>query len=95
MLSCNLLDNEEVQNLTREELMAQLQINSEIMEAEKEGAFVRKLKEARLESEELSSKASKREISLVGQSQAPYLSNLNEDPMLSGVLIYTIHKNKV
>uniref|UniRef100_A0A5K3EQP8 Kinesin motor domain-containing protein n=1 Tax=Mesocestoides corti TaxID=53468 RepID=A0A5K3EQP8_MESCO len=78
----------------RTEIMAQLENNTELLEIQDQKAFLKKLEEARKEASNMKLPST---ISRSPKSSpnCPYLSNLNEDPQLSGVIIYSLDADKV
>uniref|UniRef100_A0A5K3ENU8 Kinesin motor domain-containing protein n=1 Tax=Mesocestoides corti TaxID=53468 RepID=A0A5K3ENU8_MESCO len=78
----------------RTEIMAQLENNTELLEIQDQKAFLKKLEEARKEASNMKLPST---ISRSPKSSpnCPYLSNLNEDPQLSGVIIYSLDADKI
>uniref|UniRef100_A0A0X3NW88 Kinesin-like protein KIF28P n=1 Tax=Schistocephalus solidus TaxID=70667 RepID=A0A0X3NW88_SCHSO len=86
-----------MQEEMRREIQAQLQANSERLETQNQKAFLEKLAEARREAAILkevlgNAKSEKDSRSCI---DCPYISNLNEDPQLSGVINHLIEADEV
>ncbi|VDL99910.1 unnamed protein product [Schistocephalus solidus] len=85
-----------MQEEMRREIQAQLQANSERLETQNQKAFLEKLAEARREAAILkevlgNAKSEKDSRSCI---DCPYISNLNEDPQLSGVINHLIEADE-
>ncbi|TPP58498.1 Kinesin protein [Fasciola gigantica] len=78
----------------REELMAQMKANAAQIELQNQAHFNEELAKARQEvAEQLARKQAREEKSSNELPNKPYLSNLNEDPQLSGVIKHVfVHK---
>nr|VZI47555.1 unnamed protein product [Spirometra erinaceieuropaei] len=86
-----------MQEELRHEIQAQLQANSERLEAQNQKAFLEKLEEARREAAMLKEVAgnAKSEKDSKSGIDCPYISNLNEDPQLSGVINHLLEADEV
>ncbi|CAH8572507.1 unnamed protein product [Schistosoma turkestanicum] len=85
---------EDLKNRMRKEIMEQMEINLAAMEAQNQAAFEEKLRQARLEITQQTIELPKKSgDSHASKKSKPYLSNLNEDPQLSGIIIHVLsHK---
>ncbi|CAH8870415.1 unnamed protein product [Trichobilharzia szidati] len=91
------LTQKEIENLKekmRKEMTEQMEANLAAIEAQNQAAFEEKLRQAQLEILQQTSAAEKKSgDSRQALKNKPYLSNLNEDPQLSGVIIHILsHK---
>ncbi|CAH8641333.1 unnamed protein product [Heterobilharzia americana] len=91
------LTPQQIENLKqqmRREMMEQMEANLAAIEAQNQTVFEEKLQQARKEIVQQSMIAEKKAgDSRNALKQKPYLSNLNEDPQLSGVIIHILsHK---
>ncbi|CAI2734004.1 unnamed protein product [Schistosoma spindalis] len=85
---------EDLKNQMRREMMEQMEINLATIEAQNQAAFDEKLRQARLEITQQTAELLKKSgDSRISTKSKPYLSNLNEDPQLSGIIIHVLsHK---
>ncbi|RTG81364.1 uncharacterized protein DC041_0011180 [Schistosoma bovis] len=85
---------EDLKNQMRKEMMEQMETNLATIEAQNQAAFDEKLRQARLEITQQTVELPKKSGDSRNSSKSkPYLSNLNEDPQLSGIIIHVLsHK---
>ncbi|VDM31231.1 unnamed protein product [Hydatigera taeniaeformis] len=83
-----------LQEEVRVEIMAQLENNREQLENQDRSVFRKKLEEARKEVTVVKVPVEGRQ-NPKAPSQCPFLSNLNEDPQLSGVIIHYLDADKI
>ncbi|TNN19372.1 Kinesin-like protein, partial [Schistosoma japonicum] len=85
---------EKLKDSMRREMMEQMEINLTEMEAQNQAKFEEKLRQARQEITQQTIPITKQlGDSRVAVKSKPYLSNLNEDPQLSGVIVHVLfHK---
>ncbi|CAH8618590.1 unnamed protein product [Schistosoma intercalatum] len=85
---------EDLKNQMRKEMMEQMETNMATIEAQNQAAFDEKLRQARLEITQQTVELPKKSGDSRDSSKSkPYLSNLNEDPQLSGIIIHVLsHK---
>ncbi|VDN19661.1 unnamed protein product [Dibothriocephalus latus] len=85
-----------MQEEMRREIQAQLQANSEQLETQNQNAFLKKLEEARREAVILKEALGnvKSEKDSKSRIYCPYISNLNEDPQLSGVINHLLEADE-
>ncbi|VDO69962.1 unnamed protein product [Schistosoma mattheei] len=85
---------EDLKNQMRKEMMEQMETNLATIEAQNQAAFDEKLRQARLEITQQTVELPKKSgDSRISSKSKPYLSNLNEDPQLSGIIIHVLsHK---
>ncbi|PAA68256.1 hypothetical protein BOX15_Mlig015918g1 [Macrostomum lignano] len=81
-------DVESLRKEIEEQIRAQLSSNKEMMQHSDAGAWEAKLKAARAD-------LSTHHTASDRKSQIPHLLNLNEDPMLSGVIVHYLEKDEV
>ncbi|KAM7539407.1 hypothetical protein Aperf_G00000055836 [Anoplocephala perfoliata] len=78
----------------RMEIMAQLENNRERLENQNKDVFKKKLEEARKEATNIQMSIAVRPSAKI-RPKCPFLTNLNEDPQLSGVIIHYLNAEKV
>ncbi|CAL8085086.1 unnamed protein product [Calicophoron daubneyi] len=88
-------EREELKQQVREEMMEKMRANIAELEAQNQQKFQEKLEQARREAAQMALEAQAKDETSVGPTKVkPYLSNLNEDPQLSGVIQHLlVHKN--
>ncbi|VDK36018.1 unnamed protein product [Taenia asiatica] len=83
-----------IQEEIRMEIMAQLENNRERLENQDRNVFKKKLEEARKEVTVVKMPFEARQ-NMKTRAHSPFLSNLNEDPLLSGVIIHYLDADKI
>ncbi|CUT99198.1 Kinesin motor region [Echinococcus multilocularis] len=83
-----------IQEEVRMEIMAQLENNQQRLENQDRNVFKKKLEEARKEVTVIKMPVETRQ-NIKARPQCPFLSNLNEDPQLSGVIIHYLDADKI
>ncbi|EUB62332.1 Kinesin-like protein unc-104 [Echinococcus granulosus] len=83
-----------IQEEVRMEIMAQLENNQQRLENQDRNVFKKKLEEARKEVTVIKMPVEARQ-NIKARPQWPFLSNLNEDPQLSGVIIHYLDADKI
>ncbi|VUZ43253.1 unnamed protein product [Hymenolepis diminuta] len=83
-----------MQDEIRTEIMAQLENNRERLENQDKDAFKKKLEEARKEATTAETLIAARPSARV-HPECPFITNLNEDPQLSGVIIHYLNAEKI
>ncbi|VDO97431.1 unnamed protein product [Schistosoma margrebowiei] len=87
---------EDLKNQMRKEMMEQMETNLATIEAQNQAAFDEKLRQARLEITQQTVELPKKSgDSRISSKSKPYLSNLNEDPQLSGIIIHVLSHKQV